>query len=71
MNLSPKVYVVLLWGSVLLLWFAFDLFMESVVFEFLCWNGTTKNDWFFMLWWGVVGLWSLYCLRRLLKTKVN
>ena len=71
MNLSPKVHVVLLWGSVLLLWFAFDLFMVNVVFEFLRWNGTTKNDWFFMLWWGVVGLWSLYCLRRLLKTKVN
>ena len=23
------------------------------------WNGTTKNDWFFVLWWGVVVVWFL------------
>ena len=26
---------------------SFDLFMEGIVFEWLEWNGTTKNDWFF------------------------
>lgn len=40
--------------------FSFDLFMEGIVFEWLEWNGTTKNDWFFVLWWGVVVVWFLY-----------
>ena len=35
--------------------------MEGIVFEWLEWNGTTKNDWFFVLWWGVtVVVWFLY-----------
>jgi hypothetical protein len=34
--------------------------MEGFVFEWLEWNGTTKNDWFFVLWWGVVVVWFLY-----------
>jgi hypothetical protein len=25
----------------------FDFFMEVFVFEWLAWNGTDKNDWFF------------------------
>ena len=29
---------------------AVDLFAEFFVFEWLEWNGTDKNDWFFMLW---------------------
>ena len=29
---------------------ALDLFMEAFVFEWLGWNGTNKNDWFFALW---------------------
>ena len=33
-----------------------DLFMEGLVFEWLGWNSTTKNDWFFVLWWGLYGL---------------
>ncbi len=28
---------------------AFDLFVEAFVFEWLAWNGTNKNDWFFAL----------------------
>ena len=28
-----------------------DIIAEALVFEWLAWNGTTKNDWFFMLWW--------------------
>jgi len=39
---------------------SFDLFMEGIVFEWLEWNGTAKNDWFFVLWWGVVVVWFLY-----------
>ena len=38
--------------------FVFDLFIEVFVFEWLEWNGTTKNDWFFKVWWGVVIIWS-------------
>ena len=36
------------WFFVLL---SFDLFAEGFVFEWLEWNGTNKNDWFFVLWW--------------------
>jgi hypothetical protein len=39
---------------------SFDLFMEAFVFEWLSWNGTDKNDWFFVLWWGLVVSWFLY-----------
>jgi len=34
--------------------------MEGIVFVWLEWNGTTKNDWFFVLWWGAVVVWFLY-----------
>ena len=39
---------------------ALDLFMEAFVFEWLGWNSTNKNDWFFALWWGAVAVWFLY-----------
>ena len=39
---------------------SFDLFVEGIIFEYLEWNGTTKNDWFFALWWGLVVTWLLY-----------
>jgi len=45
----------------------FDLFIEGVVFEWLKLNGTTKNDWFFKVWWVVVVIWFLYGLNNLLK----
>ena len=45
--------------------FSFDLFMEGIVFEYLAWNGTTKNDWFFALWWGFVVVWTLYGFLKL------
>ena len=47
--------------------FIFDLFIEGVVFEWLEWNGTTKNDLFFKVWWGVVIIWFLYGLKNLFK----
>ena len=39
---------------------SFDLFVEGVVFEWLAWNGTKKNDWFFVLWWGAVMAWFFH-----------
>ena len=43
------------------------LFAQAVVFEWLQWNGTTKNDWFFMLWWAVVLLWFVVGARKLFR----
>ena len=37
-----------------------DIIAEALVFEWLGWNGTTKNDWFFMLWWAVVLGWTIH-----------
>lgn len=68
--LSPKKTIFFLqWIGLFLLWFAFDLFMEYVVFEYLEWNGTTKNDWFFLLWWLCVLGWFVYGFYRLLIHK--
>ncbi|MDA9869550.1 hypothetical protein N9D67_06830 [Gammaproteobacteria bacterium] len=50
----------LLWGFGFFLLLSFDLFMEGIIFEWLEWNGTTKNDWFFAMWWGLVVVWFLY-----------
>ena len=36
---------------------AIDLFVEAFIFEWIQWNGTNKNDWFFALWWGLVAVW--------------
>jgi len=65
MNQSRNWWVKWLLG--VLLWFLFDLFMEAVVFEALGWNGTTKNDWFFILWWILLFFWFLYGLKRLFR----
>jgi len=32
------------------------------VFEWLDWNNTRKNDWFFALWWGFNFLWFSFGL---------
>ena len=42
-----------------------DIIAEAVVFEWLAWNGTTKNDWFFMLWWEVVLALTIHCALRI------
>lgn len=42
-----------------------DLFVEAFVFDWLKWNGTKKNDWFFALWWGFVVIWFLYGTKTL------
>jgi len=44
-----------------------DLFVEAFVFEWLEWNGTTKNDWFFILWWLIVLMWLIYGVNKLFK----
>ncbi|MBC8408542.1 MAG: hypothetical protein H8E12_07460 [Rhodobacteraceae bacterium] len=44
---------------------SFDLFMEGIVFELLEWNETTKNDWFFALWWGFVVVWFIFGAKTL------
>ena len=53
-----KTFAIWIIGFIILL--SLDLFMESVVFEWLKWNGTTKNDWFFLLWWGLVLSWVVF-----------
>ena len=55
------------WLVGLALLLAIDFFVEAVVFEWLQWNGTTKNDWFFMLWWAVVAVWTLTSAHRVIK----
>jgi len=56
--LKQKIYVFVpfwIFGFFVLL--SFDFFVEGFVFEWLDWNGTRKNDWFFALWWGFNFLW--------------
>ena len=48
---------------------AFDLFVEAFIFEWLQWNGTNKNEWFFALWWGVVAGWFFFGLKTLFDLK--
>ena len=54
------------WIGGFLLWLIFDLLMEAFVFEWLAWNGTTKNDWFFVGWWIGVFSWLGWGMTRLL-----
>ena len=63
-------YFFLMWVFGFFVLLSFDLFMEGIVFEWLEWNGTTKNDWFFALWWGFVVVWFLYGIIMLYR-KIN
>ena len=56
-------FLIWIFGFVALL--SFDFFFEFFVFEFLEWNGTSKNDWFFILWWVLVLIWFLMGLKTL------
>ena len=60
-------YFFLVWVFGFFVLLSFDLFMEGIVFEWLEWNGTTKNDWFFALWWGLVVIWFIYGMVILYK----
>lgn len=56
--IKQKIYIFIpLWVFGFFVLFSFDLFVEGFVFEWLNWNGTRKNDWFFVLWWGFNFLW--------------
>ena len=63
-----KVATLWVFGFIILL--SFDLFMEGLVFEWLEWNGTEKNDWFFVLWWGLNLLWLVFGI-KIIKNKKN
>lgn len=58
-------YFFLLWVFGFFAWLTFDLFAEAFIFEWLQWNGTEQNDWFFSLWWGVTVSWGLYGLIKI------
>ena len=66
-NKAAAMRVILHWllGFVVLV--VVVLFAQLVVFEWLKWNGTTKNDWFFMLWWIVVLLWFVVGAWRIIR----
>jgi uncharacterized protein (DUF952 family) len=71
-TLAPQMktmYLFLLWVFGFFAWVAFDLFVEAFIFEWLQWNGTKKNDWFFALWWGVTVSWGLYGLIRIYQAQ--
>ena len=57
----------LIWVFGFFVLLSFDLFMEGIVFELLEWNGTTKNDWFFALWWGFVVVWFIFGAKPYIK----
>jgi len=61
----------LLWIFGFFAFLAFDLFVEAFVFEWLNWNGTNKNDWFFVLWWGFVVIWFFYGAKTLYDKYLN
>ena len=63
-NIKPfHFFLIWVFGFFTLL--SLDLFMEGLVFEWLKWNGTTKNDWFFALWWGFVVVWFIFGVKTL------
>ena len=57
MNKLTNLNFFLIWVFGFFVLLSFDLFVEGFVFEWLEWNGTNKNDWFFVLWWGLVVVW--------------
>jgi len=56
------------WLLVLIGLVALDLFVETIVFEWLQWNGTTKNDWFFIIWWLTVIAWYIFGAKKILQS---
>ena len=63
-NIKPF-HFFLIWAFGFFTLLSFDLFMEGLVFEWLEWNRTTKNDWFFALWWGFVVVWFIFGVKTL------
>ena len=67
LNNATNTNFFLIWVFGFFVLLSFDLFMGGIVFEWLDWNGTLKNDWFFALWWGFVVIWLLYGIINLYK----
>ena len=71
MNKLTNLNFLLIWVFGFFVLLSFDLFVEGFVFEWLELNGTNKNDWFFVLWWGLVVVWflngSIFLYQRLKK----
>ena len=63
-NIKPF-HFFLIWAFGFFTLLSLDLFMEGLVFDWLEWNGTTKNDWFFALWWGFVVVWFIFGVKTL------
>jgi len=56
------------WLLVLIGLVALDLFAETIIFEWLQWNGTTKNDWFFIIWWFAVFAWYIFGAKKIFQS---
>jgi hypothetical protein len=67
-NKSKTFKLVTNWLLVFMGLIALDFFAEAFVFEWLQWNGTTKNDWFFMLWWLLVFAWFIYGAKKIFQS---
>ena len=59
------------WAVGVALLLVIEFLAEAVVFEWLQWNGTTKNDWFFLLWWLIVAGWTVFSARRIWQAMSN
>ena len=71
MNKLTNLNFFLIWVFGFFVFLSFDLFIEGFVFEWLEWNCTNKNDWFFVLWWGLVVVWFLKGLISLYQRLKN
>jgi len=67
-NKSKTLKLITNWLLVFMGLIALDFFAEAFVFEWLQWNGTTKNDWFFMLWWLLVFTWFIYGAKKIFQS---
>jgi len=67
MNKLTNLNFFLIWVFGFFVLLSFDLFVEGFVFEWLEWNGTNKNDWFFVLWWGLVFKWFNFFVSKTKK----
>ena len=66
-NKSRTFKLITNWLLVFIGLIALDFFAEAFVFEWLQWNGTNKNDWFFMLWWILVFAWFIYGAKKIFQ----
>ena len=56
------------WLLVLIGLIALDLFAETIIFQWLQWNETTKNDWFFIIWWFAVFAWYIFGAKKIFQS---